>query len=250
MTVEEEPYCNMKTYVHMGMFATAVTIQNMLFENEVLQRAFEKHPVSFIRFCWNLKLNSGAYLCCHIIFTLHICSLPCSAEAMLLGWVFSLVAAYLRMYVLGQVSLCLKRSLSHFMAFVNPLSQDYQLVVVGHSLGAGAAGVLSVLLREDYPGLVCYTYSPVGCVFNLPLVQYTKKFITSFVIGNDVIPRYTYIGHTLCACLVLSSGLYTTIHRFTTRSLIHLTNAMNTQLKNCQQPKVQRSSINKFNVLV
>ena len=79
----------------------------------------------------------------------------------------------------------------HGMAFVIPLPQDYQLVVVGHSLGAGAAGVLSVQLREDYPGLVCYTYSPVGCVFNFPLVQYTKKFITSFVIGNDVIPRYT-----------------------------------------------------------
>lgn len=48
MSVEEEPYCNMKTYVHMGMFATAVTIQNILLENEVLQSAFEKFPVSLI----------------------------------------------------------------------------------------------------------------------------------------------------------------------------------------------------------
>lgn len=116
MTVEEEPYCNMKTYVHMGMFATAVTIQNMLFENEVLQRAFEKHPVSFIRFCWNLKLNPGAYLYCHMEFTLHICSLPCSAGAMLLGWVFS-TCSCISTYVLGQISLCLKCSLNHFMAW-------------------------------------------------------------------------------------------------------------------------------------
>lgn len=87
------------------------------------------------------------------------------------------------------------------MAFVILLSQNYRLVIVGHSLGAGAAGVLSVLLRGDYPGLVCYTYSPVGCVFNLPLVQYTKKFITSFVIGNDVIPRYVHLCRPYTLCL-------------------------------------------------
>ena len=30
--------------------------------------------------------------------------------------------------------------------------QDYQLVVTGHSLGAGAAAILAFLLREKYPG--------------------------------------------------------------------------------------------------
>ena len=87
--------------------------------------------------------------------------------------------------VVGQINLCV----NHALHIVFCCPQEYRLVVVGHSLGAGAAGVLSVLLREDYPGLVCYTYSPVGCVFNFPLVQYTRTFITSFVIGNDVIPR-------------------------------------------------------------
>ena len=52
MNVDEEPYCSMKTYVHMGMHATAVTIHNMLFENEVLQLAFDKFPVSSVRFHW------------------------------------------------------------------------------------------------------------------------------------------------------------------------------------------------------
>ena len=67
MNVDEEPYCNMKTYVHMGMFATAVTIQNILFENEVLQRAFEKHPVSSIQL-----FNCAA----HIAWMFHTCSPP------------------------------------------------------------------------------------------------------------------------------------------------------------------------------
>ena len=41
-----------------------------------------------------------------------------------------------------------------------------QLVVTGHSLGAGTASVLAFLLRRLYPDTVCYAYSPPGCVFN------------------------------------------------------------------------------------
>ena len=38
-------------------------------------------------------------------------------------------------------------------------------MIVGHSLGAGVASALAVLLRPQYPGLVCYAMSPPGCVF-------------------------------------------------------------------------------------
>ena len=43
---------------------------------------------------------------------------------------------------------------------------DYQLVITGHSLGAGVASVLAVLLkpRSKYRNLVCYAFSPPGCV--------------------------------------------------------------------------------------
>ena len=43
--------------------------------------------------------------------------------------------------------------------------QDYKLVVTGHSLGAGAASILSVLLKPAYPHLRCFAYSPPGCIF-------------------------------------------------------------------------------------
>lgn len=39
---------------------------------------------------------------------------------------------------------------------------EYNLVLTGHSLGAGAATVLSFLLYSQYPNLKCYAYSPPG----------------------------------------------------------------------------------------
>jgi len=47
------------------------------------------------------------------------------------------------------------------------LAQGYQLVITGHSLGAGVASVLALLLRPEYPRLICYAYSPPGCICRL-----------------------------------------------------------------------------------
>ena len=35
-------------------------------------------------------------------------------------------------------------------------------VCTGHSLGGGTAAILSILLREEYPDVTCYAYSPPG----------------------------------------------------------------------------------------
>lgn len=39
-------------------------------------------------------------------------------------------------------------------------TKHYGLIVVGHSLGAGTAAILSFLLRPQYPSLKCFAYSP------------------------------------------------------------------------------------------
>ena len=70
------------------------------------------------------------------------------------------------------------------------LLQDYSLIIVGHSLGAGVATALGLILREHFPNLRCYTYSPIGCAFNFPVMEYTKEFVISFIIGKDMIPRF------------------------------------------------------------
>lgn len=38
----------------------------------------------------------------------------------------------------------------------------FGLVFVGHSLGAGTAAILSILMKRQYPSLLCYSYSPPG----------------------------------------------------------------------------------------
>ena len=38
--------------------------------------------------------------------------------------------------------------------------QEYRLVIVGHSLGAGAAALLALMLKSPYPQVRCYAFSP------------------------------------------------------------------------------------------
>ena len=66
---------------------------------------------------------------------------------------------------------------------------SYKLVLVGHSLGAGTVAILAILLKHQYPNLVCFSYSPPGGLLSLPAIEYSKDFITSVVLGKDVVPR-------------------------------------------------------------
>ncbi|XP_037548630.1 diacylglycerol lipase-alpha [Nematolebias whitei] len=77
-------------------------------------------------------------------------------------------------------------------AFGRDLSKGtmhYGLVIVGHSLGAGTAAILSFLLRPHYPTLHCYSYSPPGGLLSEDAMEYSKEFVTSVVLGKDLVPR-------------------------------------------------------------
>ena len=64
----------------------------------------------------------------------------------------------------------------------------YNLVIVGHSLGAGCAAILGLLLREpDYPDLRCYCYSPPGTVIDEQGAAFTEEFVTSTTLGHDLV---------------------------------------------------------------
>ncbi|XP_045849967.1 diacylglycerol lipase-beta isoform X2 [Meles meles] len=67
--------------------------------------------------------------------------------------------------------------------------KEYRLVVVGHSLGAGAAALLALMLRSSYPQVRCYAFSPPRGLLSKSLYEYSKTFIVSLVLGKDVIPR-------------------------------------------------------------
>ncbi|XP_065175326.1 diacylglycerol lipase-beta-like [Sycon ciliatum] len=66
---------------------------------------------------------------------------------------------------------------------------NYDLVFVGHSLGAGVASVLSVLYRAEYPSLRCYAYSPPGALLNKECSLFSSEFTVSVILGDDVVPR-------------------------------------------------------------
>ncbi|XP_026071949.1 sn1-specific diacylglycerol lipase alpha isoform X2 [Carassius auratus] len=68
-------------------------------------------------------------------------------------------------------------------------TMHYGLVIVGHSLGAGTAAILSFLLRPQYPSLHCYSYSPPGGLLSEDAMEYSKDFVTSVVLGKDLVPR-------------------------------------------------------------
>jgi len=89
--------------------------------------------------------------------------------------------------------------------------KDYQLVVTGHSLGAGTAAILAFLLREKYPDrkVRCYAYSPPGGLLSLAAAKESEKFTLSVLVGDDVIPRLSLrnigtlssdIKHSITSC--------------------------------------------------
>lgn len=41
-------------------------------------------------------------------------------------------------------------------------TQDFGLILVGHSLGAGTAAILAILLKQEFTNLQCFSYSPPG----------------------------------------------------------------------------------------
>uniref|UniRef100_A0A8C1LIU4 Diacylglycerol lipase-beta n=1 Tax=Cyprinus carpio TaxID=7962 RepID=A0A8C1LIU4_CYPCA len=69
------------------------------------------------------------------------------------------------------------------------VAPEYELLICGHSLGAGAAALLAVLLRSTHPTLQCYAFSPPGGLMSKALADYSKQFVVSVVLGKDLVPR-------------------------------------------------------------
>ncbi|XP_055507571.1 diacylglycerol lipase-beta [Leucoraja erinacea] len=66
---------------------------------------------------------------------------------------------------------------------------EYRLVVTGHSLGAGAASILAILLHSSFPQLRCYAFSPPGGLLSEALAEHSRGFILSIILGKDLVPR-------------------------------------------------------------
>ncbi|XDV45207.1 hypothetical protein PO909_013342 [Leuciscus waleckii] len=69
------------------------------------------------------------------------------------------------------------------------IAPEYKLVITGHSLGAGTASLLAVLLHNTHPTLECFAFSPPGGLMSKALADYSKQFVVSVVLGKDLVPR-------------------------------------------------------------
>ena len=59
----------------------------------------------------------------------------------------------------------------------------------GHSLGAGAAALLALKLKDRYPEVKCWAFCPPGGLLTPNLAHAMKPFCTSVVVNKDCVPR-------------------------------------------------------------
>ena len=77
--------------------------------------------------------------------------------------------------------------------------EGMQLRLVGHSLGAGVASLLTLRWRELVPlfnshGLHCHAFGP-PCTLGASAAEATAAYITSVVVGDDAVCRWS-LGST------------------------------------------------------
>ena len=89
------------------------------------------------------------------------------------------------MIIWSSISICRHGVLKQLYTS-DSMYKDYNLVVVGHSLGGGCAQVLSLMLRPSFPSLRCYAYEPPGCIFDDELSEDCKEWLVSIVNHEDV----------------------------------------------------------------
>ena len=68
------------------------------------------------------------------------------------------------------------------------VSSSTKLVIVGHSLGGGAAVLMSLFLQRDYPNTCC-CFDPPGETLSPGLRELSTHFCTTTVFGHDIFPR-------------------------------------------------------------
>ena len=67
----------------------------------------------------------------------------------------------------------------------------YSIKVVGHSLGAGAAAMLAIWMKQSgIKNVICYAFATPNCV-SLDLAEGCQDYVTGVVFRDDIIARFS-----------------------------------------------------------
>eukprot|EP01026_Neomeris_dumetosa_P056263 TRINITY_DN5142_c1_g1_i1.p1 TRINITY_DN5142_c1_g1~~TRINITY_DN5142_c1_g1_i1.p1 ORF type:complete len:368 (-),score=56.99 TRINITY_DN5142_c1_g1_i1:188-1174(-) len=68
----------------------------------------------------------------------------------------------------------------------------WDIVVTGHSLGAGTAAIVAWLLRQRYENVKCWSFSPPAGTLSSKVAKEMEAYCHSVCIGKDMIPRLSF----------------------------------------------------------
>lgn len=69
------------------------------------------------------------------------------------------------------------------------LYPNYGLILTGHSLGAGLAVLLAMILKPKYPDMKVYAFATPAGLLSREAARYTESFVFTIGVGDDFVMR-------------------------------------------------------------
>ncbi|PUZ45700.1 hypothetical protein GQ55_8G245900 [Panicum hallii var. hallii] len=102
-------------------------------------------------------------------------------------------------WIADQAIPCLSKAVEQF--------PDYRIKIIGHSMGAGIAAILTYMLREDnkLSSSSCIAFGPAACM-TWDLAESGNNFITTVVNRNDLVPSFGKASASILRTEVMASS--------------------------------------------
>ncbi|WVZ90686.1 hypothetical protein U9M48_036967 [Paspalum notatum var. saurae] len=122
------------------------------------------------------------------------------------GSVSNLVLGYAHCGMVAAARWIAKRAIPCLSKAVEQ-SPDYEVKIIGHSMGAGIATMLTYILRENekLSSSTCIAFGPAACM-TWDLAESGKDFVTTIVNRNDLVPSLGLVSAAKLRTEVMTSS--------------------------------------------